>query len=794
MQACGYIAIHSKSGYFLTRATDGGIYVNSPTVYTRQRLVNDRLSQVRWLEEQLKVADGEAPNFRSIDEVHDSNSSLSVKAKLASSSSDQPYETPISDKPAADTSDLATSPAEPIRVVPTTTAFFRAKEAFREEVRGEMTEAQLDDRHDILGNTIYRLSFEASVIAGDRENTLAGIQVHLRHHPPVESIKGQKSMKDPDPVSRLYDEDYEQLYLDWIRYVQRLLSESVGNFSASLTTTSPDTRAKLLFSELLLERICQFVQGNVDMSDNIPCVEGGGDLGVSGKAFANMLIESYTASIFAKREQLSRDLFLKKIYPNLNKEYDLDKYSDDEWYNQARTVCEQNNVNEISVNLIGINYRSDNIEKKPYQIIGCPFYKSYAERFSAGVRLYEYVLSNSLRNTAMSIKDNDLVKLSERWQDRNQDVNLRADVDNLVEKWRDQSEKVGLKEAVTCFAADFIRANLDGFHREVEPWQKISHFLKIEIVGREAGYCDLLVSALPKPAPPDDKRYSPVEELEYYLNRSTEAFAYSVTPKNLSENISTGSETRDSYEMLLHAMADAKNSDKTINALRTNSDTIKAILAHPIVVGIGSGRPTPEMVSYRNDPTQYSSVVRDIKFGWVIAPQLQRGEGFQQINGQYALTAVISVPSWWRSAEVVVTPCWIKPNDVDGLNEQSGEICTSDRLERTREGNPEPTIVRLPGAISELSRKLGFEVVQEPYLAPNQAPQELEIGQPGALLLKGDRLWRSTEVTLGAQSATSITVLPNMEGIIAKFDCVLPQSISQLSTDPKTLTASPVTK
>jgi hypothetical protein len=39
---------------FIDHADVGKIVVNSPTVYTRQRLVNDRLDQAHWLRTQLK--------------------------------------------------------------------------------------------------------------------------------------------------------------------------------------------------------------------------------------------------------------------------------------------------------------------------------------------------------------------------------------------------------------------------------------------------------------------------------------------------------------------------------------------------------------------------------------------------------------------------------------------------------------------------------------------------------------------------------------------------------------------
>ena len=52
--------------------------------------------------------------------------------------------------------------------------------------------------------------------------------------------------------------------------------------------------------------------------------------------------------------------------------------------------------------------------------------------------------------------------------------------------------------------------------------------------------------------------------------------------------------------------------------------------------------------------------------------------------------------------------------------------------------------------------------------------QEFEVvnGSPAALLIKGTNLWRSTEVTLGAQAADEIRVLPDMAGIIARFQTV----------------------
>src|SRR5712691_376307 len=60
----------------LTHAEDGKIIVNSPTVYTRQRLVNDRLDQARWLRTQLEFTEKEREkDFKSIDQLNNVYSS-----------------------------------------------------------------------------------------------------------------------------------------------------------------------------------------------------------------------------------------------------------------------------------------------------------------------------------------------------------------------------------------------------------------------------------------------------------------------------------------------------------------------------------------------------------------------------------------------------------------------------------------------------------------------------------------------------------------------------------------------
>jgi hypothetical protein len=64
-------------------------------------------------------------------------------------------------------------------------------------------------------------------------------------------------------------------------------------------------------------------------------------------------------------------------------------------------------------------------------------------------------------------------------------------------------------------------------------------------------------------------------------------------------------------------------------------------------------------------------------------------------------------------------------------------------------------------------------------------------GRPTKLLIPGSRLWRSATVTLGAQRADRLVVLPNMDGIIAEFDCVeLPYAAFDPGSDGDAVSAA----
>jgi hypothetical protein len=145
---------------------------------------------------------------------------------------------------------------------------------------------------------------------------------------------------------------------------------------------------------------------------------------------------------------------------------------------------------------------------------------------------------------------------------------------------------------------------------------------------------------------------------------------------------------------------------------------------------------------------------------------------------QHSLSAVVSVPSWWTALGVQIDTCWVDQQDEAFFSSRDAkrELCKSKHLTESLHGDRTEYVVRLPGSPAELPRKFEYEIERVPRIEPsgsNPYLAEFFVGQKNAsLLIMGAELWRSTVVTMGSQKADKIEVLPNMKGIIARFDKV----------------------
>jgi hypothetical protein len=153
------------SGAQPVRSAQGAIYVDSPEVYTRERLVNDRYEQDEWLREQLKettnVPAALAGSFASKDQR---SRDMRVAAGQEASGG-------------LDAGTLDGAQPEPSTV--SDIDRFLDLTSYRDVIRAELIENQLDDRHDLDGNTVYRLKFDCSIVPVARTSASAVVEVRV---------------------------------------------------------------------------------------------------------------------------------------------------------------------------------------------------------------------------------------------------------------------------------------------------------------------------------------------------------------------------------------------------------------------------------------------------------------------------------------------------------------------------------------------------------------------------------------------------------------------------------------
>jgi uncharacterized protein YbjQ (UPF0145 family) len=214
-----------------------------------------------------------------------------------------------------------------------------------------------------------------------------------------------------------------------------------------------------------------------------------------------------------------------------------------------------------------------------------------------------------------------------------------------------------------------------------------------------------------------------------------------------------------------------------LQAAQRMAERLERIGARATVVGFGHLRGAGGV---RSDTRQAS-------FGWILLPNHFQPQGLlgrvrpTHQAATHRLSAVLSVPSWWTSLHLTIRQCWGRHGGLDSavsLDPYQAEAQCDGETYKAGFA-PAGTVVYdldLLETTERITEVFDFEVIKVPYI-DHRPPQEVaafEAGRRGRVVIQGRRLWRGTMVTLNDQPADEITVLPDMKGVVATFDCVLP--------------------
>jgi hypothetical protein len=141
----------------------GRIYVDSPEVYTRERLVNDRYDQDWWLRKQLA-------SFNDIEFDGLVGKRVTQDADVQAAAPGQ--QAPVTSGAASHT-DFSREGLE-------FRDGFEVVSGIRDMIRQRILENMLDDRHDLTANSVFGLKFDTTVIPGGNTRDRAFVQVKLQ--------------------------------------------------------------------------------------------------------------------------------------------------------------------------------------------------------------------------------------------------------------------------------------------------------------------------------------------------------------------------------------------------------------------------------------------------------------------------------------------------------------------------------------------------------------------------------------------------------------------------------------
>lgn len=862
------------------RSTRGSIILSSPTIYTRQRLVNDRLSQENWLTNQLALTDeGHIQNFRSIDAATQmiNNASIAFHATQNSGLASKSETAPSSVVPSDDNS-LKPSTSNPMGkeiATPeqTTLDRFLAMSNYRDTVRSQLMQTLLDDRHDISGNTIYRLGFDATVLTGENSGKLALIFVQLTHNP----LQAQP----------LYDHEYKKLYDEWVDLTAARSTSALSHYAASLVQLNdavfpvdkiaqdrgqvdqPD-RVPAFFSHFIDGRLCELLRDQfaLDLGSNANCF-------ADDPPYASLKrVDIPTGAVMAVRRAINNYAF-KDALRNVKNFHDQaynriqttlggapavsNKWRDsfesqesftqyiDEQISGVETACltgapyadvrapdarkaedstsgppkspedaagqEHTPPENEARNGTGPPPRESNstmawppaqpAQQRPLQTRGdektltritCPVgfdVSILGQKIKLYFLLKTLIVEDKFNIPTMRLSksyslEDELTDIKTKYFNTFAEIYASSSAPDSQKIESDVMDKFR-KSIVKCVSGDYFVWLYTDHINEMGKSPRIDQF--ISLVNRWGGFadCEFDVTASVRKYVPyknggtleDD----PWIELRDELNKDNEVFVYSVDPKELMQRASAAKKAQLAWQFgasVGGGIGKLTSLEGNTSDYKDITNSLDEIENHPIVLPLGEGQ---------SSISAYGPY--KLEFGWVIEPRIGLSQNQRsQMDGTYSLSAVISVPGWWQSLDAQYRMCWVEPSQLDQQRERNGswdseiieEICT-----KSSTGSSQPTstdVIRLPHTANEISRKLGYELQPSPHLEQQQLGQTLYSGLPGDVILAGDRLWRSTEVFLGAQRADSIRVLPDMQGIVAHFNCVHPIESDPSRPDP----------
>ena len=746
------------------------ITVASPTVHTRERLLNDRFEQVSWLERELDLTNPPKAAGLAPDPI----------AGATRADAEKPTD---QDSFASDTLTATSRLSTQLRYgAGDPRQLFEMMNGFRDVLRAERARAMLDDRHDVDNNTLDLFSFDATAMPRDNARGYAAVEVVLTREPHdlwvhAEGFEGAKRRLAEQKNADLFD-----TYVGWLEKVRDLQQSNLGSLTQALDQVEvPNGRSDYettlriaACSEYLLahpaheksedkrREACRKTMIGTTPHD----LDKNGQDGLADEASRAMrAIDEAVVPLTRQMNNNRAEIVRVAIWPQVASQLrsaagsllqqqggsrqdeeqakalqDAADFPDRGAKSAAEIVNECSNrppdaeVDVVSFEIAQAVARATLVQDRPLPQFPC----SQIPRNASWRALFAII--TSLDKAPKDATSSNLETNTDTSAVPTSCLAAMLQEESLVRPTAEQPRNHGA--ALEEFFNIRVDRVANGCSITVQP--------KIDTLRPRAGVVDIPC----KKEQPDtsnvlcrlDWRLEGPEYRDQPLEQPvTRAYGYSLSPR-LRQNVE----------------------------VKANQNDTAGIGGAGAGFGLGSVRGLeyrgvePEVVGFaRPIPADAERRILGARFGWLISPRPGREMTWSVPLEQAQLSAVVALPSWWRSALLQICNRFVPYKAL-------ANVVTDEFWQHERQCRVE--MIRLPGSAADISRRLGVDVLTTPYMEQwNSGPPVLyagNTGEPTHLLITGERLWRNTIVTLGGQKADRIEVLPDMVGITATFDCV----------------------
>lgn len=759
----------------------GLILVESPEIYTRERLINQRLLEDSWLRSQLKKA-GDITSFPP--------QRLSArKTDIGAGSSKGP-----SGKESSSTKDTSLPTAKFFDKLKPALLFkqeFRLRSAARGLVRRRMIENNLDDRHDLEANTLYILKFDTTVLSSPANGRKALVEVKIK--PPIdyqvdeETATDRRNLTATKELTDVSDQEIADLdpkALEWMasifqKWRSDLMSRVSREAKREATKFRSKSRTSLTSDSDVKER--SYAETLVQEFD---MVEADRNLIVNTKpAYED---ESMAINILAVVAVLKRQFGFKnediaiegpKFYQNQIDQGKPDQgkpgqgksgqgKSDQPKSDKPKPLPDIDTKSEtVEWNIKPASLQryiniSMSMPAKPKGDSSKNGYSSYRPRFFAINQFPKLIpIYLASKGCVSKVEGSKFVKIA----DDNTNETDGKDLESLEIFLPFDGVQRDYK-LIKFWARQLAVWNLDANSKKPENTQNTATRSR-RLLESLSEFADLTELVKKYQIDFEPLKFNKKECRKFYsINIKIgfinfiksilrfKSFSYSVLPRD-NALVSLNESGR---------IGRLRFSSGSIGEIGTSQKKHEAsVELKPTVVTFG------ETIGNRKTPA----------VGWILDPAAtfpETSKTGELVTISESTLAIVSVPSWWRSLRLEISRSWIDKNGVKHPAQEESSVALSEKLASSFS-------VQLPSSPEVLDSVLLQDFPKNPEI------ETIDFGKGGwkawsenecdqgpktkSILISGKRLWRNTVVTVGNSRATRIELLPNMNGLIAEFDC-----------------------